>query len=84
MRRTNIYLTDEQCSILDVLARSSGTSRAELIRQLLDQAISGEKSDLSDDLQAIRESFGALSGEELEFDRKQDERARHLDRLARS
>ncbi len=39
MRRTNIYLADEQCSALDEIARSNGTSCAELVRRLIDQAI---------------------------------------------
>lgn len=82
MRRTNIYLGDEQCSALDEIARSNGTSRAEVIRRLIDRAIAFDQDDLRDDLSAINESFGALAGEEVAFDRAPDRRWRHLDDMA--
>ncbi len=81
MRRTNIYLGDDQCSALDELAQSSGVSRAEVIRRLIDQAIASDRRDLQDDLAAIEESFGTL-GEDVAFDRGVDARARHLDAIA--
>jgi metal-responsive CopG/Arc/MetJ family transcriptional regulator len=81
MRRTNIYLADDQCSALDELARSSGISRAEAIRRLIDEAIASDNRDLQSDLAAIEESFGAL-GEDVTFDRGVDERARHLEAIA--
>ena len=81
MRRTNIYLADEQCSALDELARSSGISRAEAIRRLIDEAIASDRRDLHGDLAAIEVSFGTL-GEDVVFDRGFDERARHLEAIA--
>lgn len=83
MRRTNIYLADEQCSALDELARSTGKSRAEIIRQIVDQAIASDQQDLDADLLAIEESFGALADDGVIFERGSDERMRHLDRIAR-
>ena len=53
MNRTNIYLTDEQREQLDSRARAERVSRAELIRQVLDRAISGESDRLDADLAAI-------------------------------
>jgi hypothetical protein len=81
MRRTNIYLADDQCSALDELARSSGISRAEVIRRLIDEALASDRRDLLGDLAAINESFGLLD-EDLVFDRGVDERARHLGAIA--
>jgi metal-responsive CopG/Arc/MetJ family transcriptional regulator len=81
MRRTNIYLADDQCSALDELARSSGISRAEVIRRLIDEALASDRRDLLGDLAAINESFGILD-EDLVFDRGVDERARHLGAIA--
>ncbi len=81
MRRTNIYLAEEQCTALDELARSSGISRAEAIRRLIDEAIASDRRDLQGDLAAIEESFGTL-GEDVVFDRGVDERARHLEAIA--
>jgi metal-responsive CopG/Arc/MetJ family transcriptional regulator len=81
MRRTNIYLADDQCSALDELARSSGISRAEVIRRLIDEALSSDRRDLLGDLAAINESFG-IPDEDLVFDRGVDERARHLGAIA--
>lgn len=81
MRRTNIYLADDQCSALDELARSSGISRAEVIRRLIDEALASDRRDLLGDLAAINESFG-IPDEDLVFDRGVDERARHLGAIA--
>jgi hypothetical protein len=83
MRRTNIYLGDAQSSALDELAHAQGLSRAELIRQLIDRGIGSQGvGDLEEDLAAIRDSFGVLSGEDFSFVRDADERSRHLDRVA--
>lgn len=82
MRRTNIYLADDQCSALDELARSSGISRAEAIRRLIDQAIASDSRDLQGDLAAIEESFATLGEDDVVFDRGVDERARHLNAIA--
>jgi hypothetical protein len=83
MKRTNIYLGEAQADALDELALAQGTSRAELIRQLIDREIGGfGAADLEADLAAIRESFGVLRDEELVFSRGPDERSRYLDRVA--
>lgn len=81
MRRTNIYLADDQCSALDEIARSTGISRAEVVRRLIDEAIASDRRDLQGDLAAIEESFGAL-GDEVVLVRGVDERARHLEAIA--
>lgn len=39
MKRTNIYLDEEQTASLDKLAAQEGVSRAELIRLLLNRAL---------------------------------------------
>lgn len=82
MRRTNIYLADDQCSTLDGLARSSRISRAELIRRLIDQAIASELHDTESDVMAIEESFGALADDAVAFDRGVDGRMRYLEGTA--
>jgi hypothetical protein len=84
MRWTNIYLAEVQSMALDKVAHAQGVSRAELIRQLLDTALGALGSaDLEADLAAIRESFGVLRDEDLSLSRGVDERARHLERVAR-
>ena len=84
MQRTNIYLGESQSAALDELARSQGISRAELIRQLIDAGLgSAGTADVDADLSAIRESFGVLSDEDVPLGREPDERARHLERVAR-
>jgi Ribbon-helix-helix protein, copG family len=60
MRRTNIYLDEEQTAALDRLAKQEGVSRAELIRQLLDRVLANADDSLASDLHAIEDSFGAL------------------------
>ncbi|HEY2765229.1 MAG TPA: ribbon-helix-helix protein, CopG family [Pseudonocardiaceae bacterium] len=83
MHRTNIYLTDEQRSALAARAASEGTSAAELIRRLIDQALFGANDDLADDLSAIDVSFGALREVEIDIDRADGQRGAHLDRISR-
>ncbi len=84
MRRTNIYLTDEQRAALAARAAAEGTSAAELVRRLIDQALLGASDDLTDDLAAIDVSFGALRGDELEIDvdRADGRRGAHLRRIS--
>lgn len=83
MRRTNIYLTDCQCAQLDQRARARGVSRAALIRRLLDECLARETGDVADDIAALHDSFGVLSDDDIQFDRGQDDRMRHLDAIAR-
>jgi hypothetical protein len=82
MRRTNIYLDEDQTAALDTIARAEGVSRAELVRRLVDRGISAAPSDLEADLAAITASFGALVADEPP-ERGPDERAAHLDRVSR-
>ncbi len=60
MKRTNIYLDEEQTASLDRLARQEGVPRAEIIRHLLNKALNGADDNLAADLQAIDDSFGTL------------------------
>jgi hypothetical protein len=82
MKRTNIYLAEGQAAALDRAAEAEGVSRAELIRELIDRAIGGHPgADLTADLAAIEDSFGALADHEA-FSRGRDHRMDYLDRLA--
>jgi hypothetical protein len=84
MRRTNIYLDDEQARGIDDLARARLVSRASLIRQLIDRHLaSDDDTDLDGDLAAIEQSFGVESVRDMPLRRGPDERSRHLDKLAR-
>lgn len=79
MRRTNIYLDEEQTASLDLLAQQEGTSRAELIRRLIDRALTGvdESGSVAADLAAINDSCGVLRGLEP-ASRQPDDREEHL------
>ena len=82
MRRTNIYLDDRQTAALDRLAEEEGTSRAELIRRMLEKGLAGEDDSLVADLSAFDESFGSLR--ELDTpDRRDGDREDHLARIWR-
>ena len=82
MRRTNIYLDETQTASLDRLAVQQGVSRAEIIRQLLDRALSNTDDNLVSDLMAIRNSFGSLRDVEPP-DRGPGDREEHLGRMWR-
>jgi metal-responsive CopG/Arc/MetJ family transcriptional regulator len=82
MHRTNIYLDQRQCATLDRLAAEEGTSRAELIRRVLDGWLEGKDRDSDGDLEAIDASFGVLSDLEA-TKRRPDEREDHLARMWR-
>jgi predicted transcriptional regulator len=84
MKRTNIYLEEDQARALDELARARGLSRAELIRRILGQAIDrGPAEEVAEQVAAIEESFGVLRDEDDFVVRGPDERSRYLDRIAR-
>lgn len=80
MRRTNIYLDDRQTEALDRRARAEGTSRAAIIRRVLDGWLARGDDDISGDLAAIETSFGALADLDV-IDRSTEERSAHLERL---
>lgn len=82
MKRTNIYLDEAQTVNLDRLADQQGISRAELIRQLLDRALSNADDSLAADLDAIDSSFGALRDVEAP-DRGPGSREAHLEQMWR-
>lgn len=85
IRRTNIYLSEEQWAALAARATAEGTSAAELVRRLIDQALLGSSDDLTGDLAAIDVSFAALRGDELDIDvdRSDGQRGAHLRRIGR-
>ncbi|MGH3754176.1 MAG: ribbon-helix-helix protein, CopG family [Pseudonocardiaceae bacterium] len=85
MRRTNIYLSDEQRAALAARAAAEGTSAAELVRRLIDQALRGSSDDLTADLAAVDASFGVLRDDELDvdIDRADGQRGAHLRRISR-
>jgi len=81
MKRTTIYLSENQATALERAAAAAGISKAELIRTLIDRALGGHgEADLQTDLAAIESSFDVLGGPEA-FSRAPDQRMDHLDRL---
>jgi hypothetical protein len=83
MRRTNIYLEDEQTDALEHMALVAGVSRAEIVRRLISREIAGTpRDDLAADLAAITESFGVAKDVKMAH-RGPDDRSRHLDRIGR-
>lgn len=80
MHRTNIYLDDEQCQMLDRVAAEEGRSRSEVIRGMIERGLGGGDSDLEEDLLAIEQSFAVLRDLEPVV-RGRDERSEHLDRI---
>jgi Ribbon-helix-helix protein, copG family len=83
MRRTNIYLAEEQAANLDRLAEQEGISRAELIRRLIDRALAGDDAGRAADIDAIEHSFGTDRDLEDLF-RGAGDREEHLARIWRS
>ncbi|MFZ1178648.1 MAG: CopG family transcriptional regulator [Mycobacterium sp.] len=83
MKRTNIYLDEGQTASLDRLAEQEGVSRAELIRQLLNRALTSADDNLASDLKGIDDSFGTLRDLDLPV-RRPGGREEHLARVWRS
>lgn len=83
MPRTYIYLDPDQARALDRLAADEGRTRSDLIRELIDRALSGGDDDLEGDLLAIDDSFGAMRDADSAA-RGRDDRSEHLDRMWRS
>ena len=83
MHRTNIYLDERQTERLDLLAESEGTSRAAVIRRLIDRGLGMLEADarLASDLAAIDRSFGVLAERVETLQRAPDDRAAHLARI---
>lgn len=80
MHRTNIYLDDEQCEMLDRFAGEEGRSRSEVIRSLIERGLGGADDDLEEDVLAIEQSFGVLQDVEP-IARGGDDRSEYLDRF---
>jgi hypothetical protein len=80
MKRTNIYLDEEQTNSLDRLAEQEGVSRAEIIRRLLNRALTTADNSLATDLAAIDDSFGTLCDLDVSL-RSPGGREEHLARL---
>lgn len=59
MRRTQVYLGDEELALLDRAVRATGASRSELIRRAVRQAYGTMSTE--EKLQALRETAGAWS-----------------------
>jgi plasmid stability protein len=81
VNRIEIDLPDEQRDRLDARAREEGRSRGELIRQILDKALSGGPDRLAADIAAIESSFGVLD-EDRALDRGDGARAENLKSIA--
>jgi hypothetical protein len=79
MRRTNIYLDEQQTASLDRLAHQEHVSRAELIRRLIDRALTGADASrgVDADLAVIEDSFGAMRDLQPPV-RRPDGREQHL------
>lgn len=60
MKRTQIYITEEQDRLVDARARELGVSKAKVIRTLLDEGLGATTSDKARRA-AINESFGAAA-----------------------
>lgn len=83
MKRTNIYLDEEQTATLDRLAEQEGVSRAEVIRRLLNRVLGGADENVASDLKAIEDSFGVLRDLDAPV-RHPGSREEHLARAWRS
>jgi len=85
MQRTNIYLEDRQVQALDEQARREGTTRAHVIRTMVDRGLAGRDRSVEQDLAVIRASFGTLAAEDVSTERNDDTaRQEHLDRIWQS
>jgi hypothetical protein len=60
MKRTQIYITEEQDRMVEARARATGVSKAEVIRTLLDVGLGTTDGDDAR-RQALEESFGAMA-----------------------
>ncbi|HPB73257.1 MAG TPA: hypothetical protein PLX71_09780 [Phycicoccus sp.] len=83
MRRVKVALTERQVRLLDRLAVQWQTTRAEVVRVLLDRALGKENRALAADLAAIDASFGVWDAESESdgWGRGDGERAVLLDRM---
>ena len=62
MRRTQIYLTDEEASALKRASKKSGLSMSDLIRTAVDERFLPGELTSAEKIRAIEDSFGAWKG----------------------
>lgn len=62
MRRTQIYLTDEEAEALKRVSKKSGLSMSDLIRTAVDEKFLSGEMTTAEKIRAVEESFGAWTG----------------------
>ena len=62
MQRTQIYLSAEEARALDRLARRTGRTKSQLIREAIDQVYLGSRHDPEQMLSAIARAAGSWKG----------------------
>ncbi len=62
MERTQIYLNAEQSRMLERLARRSGWTKSQLIREAIDEAYLGSPHDQKQVLAALKHAAGSWAG----------------------
>ncbi len=82
MRRTQIYLTEQQGALLESRSRATGRSVSQLIREAIDAEYSARKMSRVDRLRVARRTAGAWTGFD-ETGADYVERVRGAGRLAR-
>ena len=82
VHRTSIRLDAAQVAALDLRARREGTTRAHVIRALVDRGLAESDRAVEDDLVVIRASFGILADDDVTLDREPGRRPAGLPRPA--
>lgn len=62
MRRTQIYLTDEEAAALKGASRETGLSMSDLVRTAVDEKYLPGQMTTAEKIRAVEESFGAWTG----------------------
>jgi hypothetical protein len=62
MRRTQIYLTEEEAAALKHASKQSGLSMSDLIRTAVDDRFLSGELTAAERIRAVEESFGAWTG----------------------
>lgn len=74
MNRTQIYLSDQEAGVLERLARETGKSKSQLIRDAIADAYLGNRSSSDETLNVIRSAAGTWKG-------RRESGARYVDRI---